>query len=296
MGSAHSKLNNSDIQLYKGNLPYLNATINNHSVDILYDTGAMISVIDKKLFEKVSKDVNVYLRPNVKQVMSVTNSVINSTHSCTLDLKIDNRVISYDFYIFSMSTAEMIVGMDFITRHRIGFCPADKKFYWAKSSNVFDRDFTMPVRNPYSKEFYYCRIMFEGTNFWSILILLNVYLKHCIIIENIFFTILSDTNLQPNNGEDTDGFDNIRLDIQPPVEPTVTGGNQSGAGEVPTAVPFWRKMASRFRKRPPKKDLEEDDSKCFSNPGNTDKKSDDDVEGTQGAQGAQGAQGPSVSV
>ena len=118
----HQTLSVNNITSY-----YLTGHISNQSVSFLVDTGAGISLLNGKVWDKIKSSV-VCLQANPCQnIVGVDGHSIQVRGSVRIPVTISNRTFEQTFVIADKITAEGILGMDFLEDNKCVFDVAKRQ-------------------------------------------------------------------------------------------------------------------------------------------------------------------------
>ena len=101
------------------NLPYVNVTIEGQKVKTLLDTGASISVMSKRLFDRLKNtDRGVQLEPTSIQLRGPNSQELYMYGECSIDLSLGNYHYPLNAIVSDISP-DMIIGSPFIKSNGI---------------------------------------------------------------------------------------------------------------------------------------------------------------------------------
>ena len=116
--------------------PYLKVRlIDGTETQGLYDTGADVSCIDAKTFAKLRSTRLQFSEKKISAVFRAANGeplVIDGRFQ--LDVQVNDKNLSHDFYVVKNLNEPVILGIDFIEKHGLKYCPVDKTFSWKGQS------------------------------------------------------------------------------------------------------------------------------------------------------------------
>jgi hypothetical protein len=111
--------------------PYVTGKLFNQPVEALYDTGASISCISEQAFRHIPPDQRpVRTQCDNVRFTSAGGQPLNVRGKYTIPLQIADKTISHDFYVIRNLSEPVILGIDFITQHRLNYCPHSQSFFW----------------------------------------------------------------------------------------------------------------------------------------------------------------------
>ena len=107
------KVNPSEVRCF------VNCVIFNVTAKLLVDSGARISMIDVKLFQKTPLTVSSSLKPiNVSYVTAVIDCPVKCHGECDAPLKFGNFVLRHNVIVGDLDGCEGILGVDVLNNHK----------------------------------------------------------------------------------------------------------------------------------------------------------------------------------
>ena len=100
----------------------------------LFDTGSAITAISERLFEQLKGHARRI--PEIEELIHITTVDGNPlpTSGCfQAELWLDGKWRSGDFFVMENLTSELLLGIDYVRKHRLAYDPDDNRV-WAKSS------------------------------------------------------------------------------------------------------------------------------------------------------------------
>ena len=90
-------------------------------VNVLIDTGSVVSIVSEELYERIVKESNVPELPVRKMYFTMANSKKSSpiTKQTYLNVEICNKRFEIAFFVMKGLTRDIIIGMDFMTEMRV---------------------------------------------------------------------------------------------------------------------------------------------------------------------------------
>lgn len=117
--------------------PFILAKINEEEIKMLYDTGADICAINEKFFRKIP----IHLRPPkiqedaLRNFRSAGGQCLQVRGKYLIPLQIGNKKIHHPFFVIQNLSEAAIMGIDFIQKHNLNYCPEKRSFSWKNSSS-----------------------------------------------------------------------------------------------------------------------------------------------------------------
>ena len=97
---------------------FVNCVIFNVTAKLLVDSGASISMIDVKLFQKASLTLRFSLKPiNVSHVTALNGCPVKCHDDCDASLKFGNFVLRHNMIVGDLDGCEGILGVDVLNNH-----------------------------------------------------------------------------------------------------------------------------------------------------------------------------------
>lgn len=100
----------------------------------LFDTGSAITAISERLFEQLKGHARRI--PEIEELIHITTVDGNPlpTSGCfQAELWLDGKWRSGDFFVMENLTSELLLGIDYVRKHRLAYDPDDNRV-WAKAS------------------------------------------------------------------------------------------------------------------------------------------------------------------
>jgi len=109
--------------------PYAQSQIGNLTVKSLFDTGADVSCLRTATFRrsKLNLQVQKDLGNNFKAAGG--DSLVISG-KIKLPITIDQKTVSHPFFLIDNLNEQCILGIDFISKHSLNYCPKTRTFFW----------------------------------------------------------------------------------------------------------------------------------------------------------------------
>ena len=99
-----------EVDLNKKNVLYVNVCIDKSTFRSLIDTGSMISIISKQIYDNLKKRDH-HSTPSEMTAHSVTGQTLNLYGIFNTGLEIDNKEFSVSMYIAGISGLECLIGL-----------------------------------------------------------------------------------------------------------------------------------------------------------------------------------------
>ena len=107
------KVNQSEVRWF------VNCVIFNVTAKLLVDSGASISMIDVKLFQKAPLTLRSSLKPiNVSYVTALNGCPVKCHGECDAPLKFGNFVLRHNVIVCDLDGCEGILGVDVLNNHK----------------------------------------------------------------------------------------------------------------------------------------------------------------------------------
>lgn len=97
----------------------LKCQVGNRSVDALLDSGASISCISKDFLSKSSAEIIKSVDSDVGQVSGVGGHTMKVDKKVRIGVKFSNVFMECDFYVIDKIQQDVILGLDFMTKHKV---------------------------------------------------------------------------------------------------------------------------------------------------------------------------------
>jgi len=105
----------------------------NIEVKALYDTGSCITCISSEVYKSLSKADKVgELQPAERQFLSASGTRMKALGTVTLNMMVEGHPVQHELFVLPTLHEPMILGIDFIRRHNLGYCPKHHEFYWTE--------------------------------------------------------------------------------------------------------------------------------------------------------------------
>jgi hypothetical protein len=115
----------------KSTRPYLQCDIAGQTVRALYDTGADVSCVSQNCFEKLRAEGRIYEIQGTKpQFRSAGGQPLNVKGKTEIALQLEKDTIKHPFFVIDGLNEAMIIGIDFIQKHKLSYCPEKRNFHW----------------------------------------------------------------------------------------------------------------------------------------------------------------------
>jgi hypothetical protein len=99
------------------------------TIKSLFDTGADVSCLRTKVFESTKLKVPIENR-KFKNFKAAGGNKLDIAGKVTVPIEIDKRQVSHPFYLIDNLNEKCILGIDFITKHQLNYCPQTRMFFW----------------------------------------------------------------------------------------------------------------------------------------------------------------------
>jgi hypothetical protein len=122
--------------------PYAPVFLNRHRITALYDTGADICCMSSSIFCKhfpVGKRPTKLQRKSDVKAESGTKLVCEGIYP--IPFTIDRRQFEHNVHVFSNLNKGMILGIDFLSKSRLGLDP----LFWAFNPNMHMDKYSCPI-------------------------------------------------------------------------------------------------------------------------------------------------------
>jgi hypothetical protein len=141
----YTKLISDAVNEIKANLkpmfhcPYLWVNVQNSlRVRGLYDIGADILCMSEKVFRQLPtpyrpKKLVTDKQPNF---WSAGGQPLPVRGLYKISLRIDKKFVKHNFYVIPDLNEPLILGIDFIQKHQLWYCPKNKSFAWEGQPNL----------------------------------------------------------------------------------------------------------------------------------------------------------------
>ncbi len=112
--------------------PSVRAYFDNTEVVMLYDTGSSITCMSRKTYDNLQPRDIVTRREDLGGLVcaSASGDAIRAQERPTLRFTVLGKTIEQPMYIMNRLHEAFIIGIDFIEKHSLGFCPRHREFYW----------------------------------------------------------------------------------------------------------------------------------------------------------------------
>ncbi len=118
--------------------PYLTLNLQNcTSIKGLYDTGADISCVSEKYFRQIPLNHRpVKLKEGTPhRFKTAGGQPLNIRGRYKFNIKIGTKTLTHDFYVIPDLNEPLILGIDFIQKHQLWYCPKNESFAWEGQPN-----------------------------------------------------------------------------------------------------------------------------------------------------------------
>ena len=114
--------------------PYLNLSLSGMTLKGLYDTGADVSCIDEKTFRRipVDKRPTVQLIDRAYRFKGAGDQDLDVQGKFSLPLQVGQKTLSHEFFVIKKLGEELILGIDFMHRHKLNYDTLTKRFSWRR--------------------------------------------------------------------------------------------------------------------------------------------------------------------
>jgi hypothetical protein len=109
--------------------PYAMSKVNQTYVKSLFDTGADVSCIRTKTFQTCKLDIPIDTR-QVRHFKAAGGTKLQISGKVMLPIEIDKKLVRHPFFLIDNLNEKCILGIDFITKHQLGYCPQTRTFFW----------------------------------------------------------------------------------------------------------------------------------------------------------------------
>ena len=136
-GAIHEIKNENKLSSKK---PYVALFLSGMPLKGLYDTGADVSCVDEKTFRKIPVDK----RPTIQTIDRVYRfkgageKDLEVRGKFSLPLTLGNKSIVHEFFVIKQLGEEVILGIDFMHKHRLNYDTHSKTFSWRREG-VWER-------------------------------------------------------------------------------------------------------------------------------------------------------------
>jgi len=103
----------------------------------LYDTGADISCMSEKVFRQLPLNARPKKLNSDKpqKFKSAGGEPLPVRGLYEFNLKIGDKVLAHQFYVIPELNEPLILGIDFIQKHQLWYCPKNRSFAWEGQPN-----------------------------------------------------------------------------------------------------------------------------------------------------------------
>jgi Reverse transcriptase (RNA-dependent DNA polymerase)/RNase H-like domain found in reverse transcriptase/gag-polyprotein putative aspartyl protease len=112
--------------------PYVQGKLGNLPFSALFDTGADISCLSEQLFRKIPVSVRptkLEMAPS-SQFKSAGGQSLDVKGKYSIPIQLQGKQVQHEFYVIRNLNEPLILGIDFITHHKLQFCPQSRDFFW----------------------------------------------------------------------------------------------------------------------------------------------------------------------
>lgn len=109
--------------------PYALSRIGRIQVKSLFDTGADICCLRTDTFHKAK--LNLPAQQGLgKDFKAAGGDSLKLSGKVMLPITIDNKTVTHPFFLIDNLNEQCILGIDFITKHSLNYCPKTRTFFW----------------------------------------------------------------------------------------------------------------------------------------------------------------------
>jgi hypothetical protein len=116
--------------------PFLNTKIGSMECKMLYDTGADISCMSEKDFRRIPAEVRPEKIPTtaIGKYRSASGGDLEVKGIYMLPVQLLGKTVKHPFCVVRQLSESAILGVDFIHKHRLSYCPEFQQFGWTENS------------------------------------------------------------------------------------------------------------------------------------------------------------------
>ena len=126
--------------------PYARAVIHGESIACLFDTGADVSCINSKIYEKVSPCNQLNAIEGLRPLKAAGGQMLKVHGVQKIELEIDGRKVKHPFLVIDDLNESMILGIDFITKQGLNYSPATREFTWEDGASTWQQGFCQSIK------------------------------------------------------------------------------------------------------------------------------------------------------
>ena len=105
----------------------------------LYDTGADVSCINAAVFHQLEKkNVSAIAKRATAVFRAANGEPLNVEGQFNVKVKVHDRDIRHNFFVIKDLNEPVILGIDFIEKNGLRYCPVDREFTW-KGQSVWSK-------------------------------------------------------------------------------------------------------------------------------------------------------------
>jgi len=98
--------------------------------------GADVSCIDIAVVQNIQGRNNAPIERGVSAVFKAGNrQPLQVNSQAQLDVQVNNKDLKHQFFVVNGLNESIILGMEFIKRHGLRYCPVDREFSWKDKSD-----------------------------------------------------------------------------------------------------------------------------------------------------------------
>ena len=109
--------------------PYATSKIGKLSVKSLFDTGADVSCLKTETFKNSKLNIDVE-SDQFRNFKAASGNKLQISGKVLLPIEIDNKKVEHPFFLIDNLNEQCILGIDFITKHKLNYCPQSRIFHW----------------------------------------------------------------------------------------------------------------------------------------------------------------------
>jgi transposase InsO family protein len=112
--------------------PHIAVTLSSISLKGLYDTGADVSCLNEKVFQKIDKKdrPTLNISERGKRFKSAGGELLQVIGKFLFQLKVGKKVIEHPLYVVKNLSGDLILGFDLIQKHHLNYNTETKSFSW----------------------------------------------------------------------------------------------------------------------------------------------------------------------
>ena len=112
--------------------PHIAVTLSSVSLKGLYDTGADVSCLNEKVFQKIDKKdrPTLNISERGKRFKSAGGELLQVIGKFLFQLKVGKKVIEHPLYVVKNLSGDLILGFDLIQKHHLNYNTETKSFSW----------------------------------------------------------------------------------------------------------------------------------------------------------------------